>query len=210
MQKFFGLKVTGKLDKQTMEMMKKPRCGVRDVAAYSTFEGNPKWQTNKLTYRCVITVLLIWHTKDWKKKIQTGAFTESWTTPLTCQKLKWMNPWRKRCRSGPESLLWNSPVSTVAQLTSWSPLVQIVSCLSLWFYILLNNFQFNSLCTLKNKGASKGFSQWCYRRTIFLVLQRTIQSKVLWRTIYFLPFYNLKNLLSQQRAFCATEKYFRC
>ncbi len=54
MQKFFGLKVTGKLDKKTLEVMKKPRCGVPDVAAYSTFEGEkPKWQTNKLTYRCV-------------------------------------------------------------------------------------------------------------------------------------------------------------
>ncbi|XP_016105956.1 collagenase 3-like [Sinocyclocheilus grahami] len=53
MQKFFGLKVSGKLDKETMEMMKKPRCGVPDVAAYSTFGGKPKWQTNKLTYRIV-------------------------------------------------------------------------------------------------------------------------------------------------------------
>ncbi|KAL0182982.1 hypothetical protein M9458_022357, partial [Cirrhinus mrigala] len=50
MQKFFGLKVTGKMDQETMEMMKKPRCGVPDVAAYSTF-GGIKWQTNKLTYR---------------------------------------------------------------------------------------------------------------------------------------------------------------
>uniref|UniRef100_A0A671P0I6 Peptidase metallopeptidase domain-containing protein n=1 Tax=Sinocyclocheilus anshuiensis TaxID=1608454 RepID=A0A671P0I6_9TELE len=53
MQKFFRLKVSGKLDKETMEMMKKPRCGVPDVAAYSTFGGKPKWQTNKLTYRIV-------------------------------------------------------------------------------------------------------------------------------------------------------------
>uniref|UniRef100_A0A673LFI5 interstitial collagenase n=1 Tax=Sinocyclocheilus rhinocerous TaxID=307959 RepID=A0A673LFI5_9TELE len=53
MQKFFGLKVSGKLDKETMEMMKKPRCGGPDVAAYSTFGGKPKWQTNKLTYRIV-------------------------------------------------------------------------------------------------------------------------------------------------------------
>ncbi len=52
MQKFFGLKVTGKLDKKTLEVMKKPRCGVPDVAAHSRFEAeNPKWQTNKLTYR---------------------------------------------------------------------------------------------------------------------------------------------------------------
>ncbi|XP_043085303.1 collagenase 3-like [Puntigrus tetrazona] len=53
MQRFFGLKMTGKVDKETMEMMKKPRCGVPDVAAFSTFEGRPKWQTNKLTYRIV-------------------------------------------------------------------------------------------------------------------------------------------------------------
>ncbi|XP_059401464.1 stromelysin-2-like [Carassius carassius] len=53
MQKFFGLKVTGKLDKETLKVMKKPRCGVPDVAAYSTFGGKPKWQTNRLTYRCV-------------------------------------------------------------------------------------------------------------------------------------------------------------
>uniref|UniRef100_A0A673LAX2 Peptidase metallopeptidase domain-containing protein n=1 Tax=Sinocyclocheilus rhinocerous TaxID=307959 RepID=A0A673LAX2_9TELE len=53
MQKFFGLKVTGTLNKETLEVMKKPRCGVPDVAAYSTFEGKPKWQKNKLTYRIV-------------------------------------------------------------------------------------------------------------------------------------------------------------
>uniref|UniRef100_A0A8C1H5A7 interstitial collagenase n=1 Tax=Cyprinus carpio carpio TaxID=630221 RepID=A0A8C1H5A7_CYPCA len=53
MQKFFGLTVTGTLNRETLEVMKKPRCGVPDVAAYSTFGGRPKWQTNKLTYRIV-------------------------------------------------------------------------------------------------------------------------------------------------------------
>ncbi|KAK7120803.1 hypothetical protein R3I94_020705 [Phoxinus phoxinus] len=53
MQRFFGIEVTGKLDKETLEVMKKPRCGVPDVAAYSTFGGSPKWPTNKLTYRIV-------------------------------------------------------------------------------------------------------------------------------------------------------------
>lgn len=52
MQKFLGLTVTGTLDKETLEMMKKPRCGVPDVpAAYSTFGEGLKWKTNQLTYR---------------------------------------------------------------------------------------------------------------------------------------------------------------
>lgn len=51
MQKFFGLTVTGTLDSETMKMMKKPRCGVVDVGAYSTFGADLKWQTNQLTYR---------------------------------------------------------------------------------------------------------------------------------------------------------------
>ncbi|XP_030647962.1 collagenase 3-like [Chanos chanos] len=51
MQKFFGLEVTGNLDSETLEMMRKPRCGVPDMADFSTFPGRPKWSTNKLTYR---------------------------------------------------------------------------------------------------------------------------------------------------------------
>ncbi|XP_052463773.1 collagenase 3-like [Carassius gibelio] len=51
MQQFFKLKVTGKLDDETLEVMKKPRCGVPDVAAYSTFQGNYKWKKHALTYR---------------------------------------------------------------------------------------------------------------------------------------------------------------
>ncbi|KAI4877799.1 hypothetical protein NFI96_012653 [Prochilodus magdalenae] len=50
MQKFFGLKVTGTLDAETLEVMKKPRCGVPDVAAL-TGPGNVKWEKNELTYR---------------------------------------------------------------------------------------------------------------------------------------------------------------
>ncbi|TSM28231.1 Collagenase 3 [Bagarius yarrelli] len=51
MQLFCGLKVTGTLDAETLDMMKQPRCGVPDVAAYSAGSSNNKWQTNKLTYR---------------------------------------------------------------------------------------------------------------------------------------------------------------
>ncbi|XP_040906702.1 collagenase 3-like [Toxotes jaculatrix] len=53
MQRFFGLQITGTLDADTMAMMKKPRCGVPDtnIARYSTFGNNLKWQKNSLTYR---------------------------------------------------------------------------------------------------------------------------------------------------------------
>ncbi|XP_044078701.1 collagenase 3-like [Siniperca chuatsi] len=52
MQRFFGLKISGRLDADTLEMMKKPRCGVTDskIAGFSTF-GEHKWKTNSLTYR---------------------------------------------------------------------------------------------------------------------------------------------------------------
>ncbi|XP_005998658.2 collagenase 3-like [Latimeria chalumnae] len=53
MQDFFGLQVTGKLDSKTLEMMKKARCGVPDVAFYSIFPGDLKWKKNDLTYRIV-------------------------------------------------------------------------------------------------------------------------------------------------------------
>ncbi|XP_073685321.1 collagenase 3-like [Garra rufa] len=59
MQMFFGLEVTGKLDKETLEVMMKPRCGVPDVrtkrfrASYSRFRRTPKWKNNKVTYRIV-------------------------------------------------------------------------------------------------------------------------------------------------------------
>lgn len=53
MQRFFGLHITGTLDADTMTMMKKPRCGVPDtnIASFSTFDRNLKWEKNSLTYR---------------------------------------------------------------------------------------------------------------------------------------------------------------
>ncbi|XP_047464028.1 collagenase 3-like [Mugil cephalus] len=53
MQRFFGLQITGTLDADTLAMMKKPRCGVPDVniAQFSTFGNNFKWEKNDLTYR---------------------------------------------------------------------------------------------------------------------------------------------------------------
>ncbi|NXL68589.1 MMP7 protein, partial [Chordeiles acutipennis] len=53
MQSFFHLTVTGKLNKETEEIMKQPRCGVPDVAGYKTFPGNPRWKKRYLTYKIV-------------------------------------------------------------------------------------------------------------------------------------------------------------
>ncbi|TNN62511.1 Collagenase 3 [Liparis tanakae] len=55
MQRFFGLQITGTLDTDTIAMMKKPRCGVPDgnIARFSTFGRNQKWEKNSLTYRIV-------------------------------------------------------------------------------------------------------------------------------------------------------------
>ncbi|XP_040282220.1 stromelysin-1-like [Bufo bufo] len=53
MQTFFGLHVTGKINQETLEVMKKPRCGVPDVQRFSHFPGKPKWEKTSLTYRIV-------------------------------------------------------------------------------------------------------------------------------------------------------------
>uniref|UniRef100_A0A3Q2WFL7 Matrix metallopeptidase 20b (enamelysin) n=1 Tax=Haplochromis burtoni TaxID=8153 RepID=A0A3Q2WFL7_HAPBU len=49
MQIFFGLNVSGRLDSDTLEVMRSPRCGVPDVEEYSHTQGT-RWNKNVITY----------------------------------------------------------------------------------------------------------------------------------------------------------------
>ncbi len=69
--------------------------------------------------------------------------------------------------------------------------------------------EINVRCTLKNKGASKGFSSNAIEEPFFCSTKNHSVKGSL-KNISFLPFYNLKNLLSPQRSFCETERFFRC
>ncbi|XP_037534031.1 collagenase 3 [Nematolebias whitei] len=86
MQRFFNLEVTGKLDDNTLNVMKEPRCGVQDVGEYNHFPRDLKWQTNTVTFR------IINYTPDLKKSdvdraIRTALNVWSEVTPLTFKKL---------------------------------------------------------------------------------------------------------------------------
>lgn len=59
MQSFFGLEVTGKLDDDTLDIMKKPRCGVPDVGEYNVFPRTLKWPKTNLTYRWASSYLSV-------------------------------------------------------------------------------------------------------------------------------------------------------
>lgn len=54
-------------------------------------------------------------------------FPGLWTTRQTCNSQRSTIPSKKLCRFGPKSPLWDSPESTLALLTSWSPLAADVS-----------------------------------------------------------------------------------
>uniref|UniRef100_A0A8C6PPX3 72 kDa type IV collagenase n=2 Tax=Nothobranchius furzeri TaxID=105023 RepID=A0A8C6PPX3_NOTFU len=82
MQKFFALQETGEIDDKTVEVMKKPRCGVPDVANYNFFHRKPKWQKKDITYR------ILGYSLDLDEEVINDAFFRAfkvWSdvTPLT-------------------------------------------------------------------------------------------------------------------------------
>ncbi|NXQ54824.1 MMP7 protein, partial [Anthoscopus minutus] len=86
MQKFFHLTVTGKLDTETEEIMKLPRCGLPDIAEYQTFPNTPKWEKTHLTYR------ILSYTSDLPRKkvddaIKRALMVWSDVTPLNFRRV---------------------------------------------------------------------------------------------------------------------------
>ncbi|XP_078067033.1 72 kDa type IV collagenase [Mustelus asterias] len=82
MQKFFGLPQTGELDSETVNVMKKPRCGVPDLANYNFFPQKPKWENKHITYR------ILGYTYDLDSETVDDAFARAFqvwaaVTPLT-------------------------------------------------------------------------------------------------------------------------------
>ncbi|NXR60498.1 MMP7 protein, partial [Rhadina sibilatrix] len=86
MQKFFHLAVTGKLDRELIEIIKLPRCGLPDIAEYQTFPGSPKWEKTHLTYK------ILSHTSDLPRKkvddaIKKALMVWSDVTPLSFRRV---------------------------------------------------------------------------------------------------------------------------
>ncbi|XP_024430376.2 macrophage metalloelastase [Desmodus rotundus] len=51
MQQFLGLNMTGQLDKSTLDMTHRPRCGVSNAQEFKTMPGRPVWKKRVITYR---------------------------------------------------------------------------------------------------------------------------------------------------------------
>ncbi|XP_053312477.1 collagenase 3-like [Spea bombifrons] len=87
MQSFFGLEVTGKLDEDTLDIMKQPRCGVPDIGQYNFFPRKLKWPRFNLTYRIVNYTPDLAHT-DVDRAIKKALKVWSDVTPLNFTRLR--------------------------------------------------------------------------------------------------------------------------
>ncbi|XP_068251430.1 matrilysin-like [Nyctibius grandis] len=86
MQSFFHLTVTGKLNAETEDIMKQPRCGVPDRAGYNTFPGNPRWKKTRLTYK-IVRYTLDLPRKKVDDAIRRAFMVWSDVTPLQFQRV---------------------------------------------------------------------------------------------------------------------------
>ncbi|CAH6777474.1 Mmp27 [Phodopus roborovskii] len=84
MQAFFGLAVTGKLNSDTLEIMKVPRCGVPDVRQYGY--TLPGWRKHNLTYR-IMNYTPDMTRADVDEAIQKALEVWSKVTPLMFTKI---------------------------------------------------------------------------------------------------------------------------
>ncbi|KAM8853366.1 uncharacterized protein mmp20b [Synchiropus picturatus] len=81
MQSFFGLQQTGGLNKETLDVMRQPRCGVPDVENFSFYPHRPKWKNSTITYK------IARYTPDMKREDVDKSFSmalKMWSdaTPL--------------------------------------------------------------------------------------------------------------------------------
>lgn len=81
MQEFFGLEVTGKMNKDTLEVMRQPRCGITDVGEYSTFPRRPVWKKTEVTYR-ILNYTPDMEQSDVDSAIEKAFLVWSQVTPL--------------------------------------------------------------------------------------------------------------------------------
>ncbi|CAK7318080.1 Macrophage metalloelastase [Vulpes lagopus] len=86
MQQFLGLKVTGKLDASTLDMMHMPRCGLPDVHHFSRMQGRPVWKKHLITYR-INNYTPDMHPEDVDSVIQKAFQVWSNVTPLKFSKV---------------------------------------------------------------------------------------------------------------------------
>ncbi|XP_045873746.1 macrophage metalloelastase isoform X2 [Meles meles] len=86
MQQFLGLKVTGKLDPSTLDMMHTPRCGVPDIHHFRTMPGRPVWRKRLITYR-INNYTPDMRPADVDIAIQKAFQVWSGVTPLTFRKV---------------------------------------------------------------------------------------------------------------------------
>ncbi|XP_004447335.2 matrix metalloproteinase-26 [Dasypus novemcinctus] len=87
LQQFFHLNVTGLLNKETLDILRRPRCGVPDVAEYSISPGRPKWDKHTLTYS-IINYPYDMKTSTVKDIIHDAVSIWSSVTPLIFQQVE--------------------------------------------------------------------------------------------------------------------------